>query len=213
MMKILSSRLSRTTRSVAILFSCLAMNARAELLVERTVMPGAAPSSFAVGFPNGISFCYDPVRGGIDYVWRGGFIDLTSVRPGPGKLIKPVELRGSILYRENGPAPLRRGDNQRLPEIKFKGYSLQEDAITFRYTVDGTPVEEEVRLRKGGDSLIRYFRVQDAARDSRWWYLPGTTEGTAWTAIGGQRETNGFHFTLERQEEFSLELPLSRQSP
>ena len=52
-----------------------------ELRIERTLLPDAAPSSFAVGFPSGVNFCYDVVRGGVSYIWQGGFVDVTSVRP------------------------------------------------------------------------------------------------------------------------------------
>jgi hypothetical protein len=144
--------------------------ARAEVLLERTFLPhGASPSSFAVGLPGGVNFCFDPVRGGVSYVWRGGFLDLTSVRPGPSKFIDAARPLGPIEYRESGPAPLRRGDPARTPTIEFTGYSLRADAIEFRYTVDGFTVREEIRARPGGGLLRRFSFAGDPA--ARWWHV------------------------------------------
>jgi hypothetical protein len=40
-------------------------------IIQRTIMPDAGPSSFAVSFPEGVSLCFDPVRLGINYAWLG----------------------------------------------------------------------------------------------------------------------------------------------
>jgi len=40
---------------------------RAEVQIERTFLPDAHASSFAFGLPGGVNFCYDPVRGGVNY--------------------------------------------------------------------------------------------------------------------------------------------------
>src|SRR5215217_8005111 len=76
-------------RVVASLLVVLSTGAlRSEVLIERMFMPlDASPSSFAIGLPGGVNFCFDPVRGGVSYAWKGGFVDLTPVRPGPGKFI------------------------------------------------------------------------------------------------------------------------------
>src|SRR5687768_7645481 len=60
---------------------------RAEVQVERTFLPDAAPSSFAIGLPGGVNFCFDPVRCSVSYAWTGDYLDLTPARPGPGKFI------------------------------------------------------------------------------------------------------------------------------
>jgi hypothetical protein len=149
-----------------------------EVLIERTILPDAHASSFAFGLPGGISFCYDPTRGGLNYAWTGGFIDLTNVRP-INKLVKPATLIGAVVYREAGAAPLRRGDATRVPVIEFKGYTLRNAAVELRYTVDGVPVTEEIRARPAGDGLVRQFRFDRAGADAKWFYVvegrPATT--------------------------------------
>jgi len=149
----------------------LAGTARAEVQIERTFLPnGASPSSFAVGLPGGVNFCFDPVRGAVSYVWIGGFLDITPARPGIGKFINPAQLLGSIVYRETGVAPLRRHDPTHVPVIEFTGYSLQHDAVEFRYTIGGLPVREEIRARADSTALIRRLHLNDET-DARWWHV------------------------------------------
>ncbi len=149
-----------------------------EVLVERTILPEAHASSFAFGLPGGISFCYDPTRGGLSYAWTGGFIDLTNVRP-VNKLVKPATLTGAVVYRETGMSPLRRGDATRAPVVEFKGYTLRNAAVELRYTVDGVPVTEEIRAKPAGNGLVRRFHFDRVGGDAVWSYVvegrPATT--------------------------------------
>jgi hypothetical protein len=172
---------------------------RAEVLIERIFMPlDASPSSFAIGLPGGINFCFDPVRGGVSYVWKGGFVDLTPARPGPGKFISPVKLLGAVVYQETGIAPLRRGDPGRVPVVEFSGYSLRDDAVEFRYTIDGAAVREEIRATADGRGLVRRFQVESGG-DAKWWHV---VDGKP--AIELQRQSSG---------SFELELPLGKAAP
>lgn len=169
---------------------------RAEVLIERVFMPlDASPSSFAIGLPGGVNFCFDPVRGGVSYAWKGGFVDLSPARPGTGKFINPAKLLGPLVYQETGVAPLRRGDPARVPVVEFTGYTLRDDAVEFRYTIDGAAVREEIRVSSNGDALLRRFHV-DGAEDAKWWHV---TEGKPATEL--KREPNGT---------FVLELPLGK---
>jgi hypothetical protein len=136
----------------------------------RGFLPDAAPSSFAIALPGGVNFCFDPVRAGVSYAWSGDFIDLSEMRPGAGKFIKAAKLLGPVRYQEAGIAPLRRGDPSRVPVVEFTGYSLRDDSIEFRYTIDGAPVREEIRARPGGGGLIRRFHIEGNA-DAKWWHV------------------------------------------
>jgi hypothetical protein len=172
---------------------------RGEVLIERIFMPlDAAPSSFAIGLPGGVNFCFDPVRGGVSYAWKGGFVDLTPARPGAGKFINPVKLLGPVVYQETGLAPLRRGDPSRVPLVEFTGYALRDDAVEFRYTIDGSPVREEIRSNSDGSALLRRFHVE-AAGDAKWWNV---VDGKPASEL--KREPNGT---------FVLEIPLGKPSP
>ena len=145
--------------------------AQAEVQIARIFMPHqASPSSFAIGLPGGISFCWDPLRCSVSYIWKGGFIDVTPSRPGLGKFIEAATLLGPIVYHEVGESPLRNSDPARKPEIAFTGYTLKADAIEFRYTVDGRKVREEIRVHADGTALLRRLEIESSA-DGRWWHV------------------------------------------
>ncbi|MSU24602.1 MAG: hypothetical protein EXS32_12365 [Opitutus sp.] len=143
--------------------------ARAEVQIERTYLPDAHASSFAFGLPGGVNFCYDPIRGGVNYAWTGGFLDITGVRP-VNKLVTPAKPLGPVVYRESGGAPLRRGDATRLPLLEFKGYTLHDSSVELRYLVDGVLVREEIRTNPDRSGLIRKFIVTKSAGE-KWWYV------------------------------------------
>lgn len=189
-------------QALALLCGIVGLNtptAHADVLIERVFMPhDAAPSSFAIGLPGGVNFCFDPVRGGISYAWKGGFVDLTPARPGTGKFIHAVKLLGPLVYQESGLAPLRRGDPARVPTVEFTGYALRDDAVEFRYTIDGAAVREEIRANPDGTALTRRFHVEGAG-DSKWWHV---TDGKPATEL--KRERDGT---------FVLELPLGKATP
>jgi hypothetical protein len=161
-----------------------------EVLIERVMLPDAHAGSFAFGLPGGISFCYDPTRGGLNYAWTGGFIDVTNVRP-VNKLIKAADLVGRVVYRETGPSPLRRGDATRAPVVQFKGYTLRPAAVELRYTVDGTPVQETITALPDRTGLRRTFRFDRAGADAPWSYVVAGQPATTLT-----RDAAGT-FTLE----------------
>ncbi|MEY2878373.1 MAG: hypothetical protein RLZZ15_753 [Verrucomicrobiota bacterium] len=143
--------------------------ARAEVLIERTMLPDAHASSFAFGLPGGVNFCYDPIRGGVNYAWTGDFLDLTGVRP-VNKLTTPAKPLGPIVHRETGPAPLRRGDPARAPVVEFKGYTLREASVELRYTIDGVLVRETITALPQRTGLRREFRLDPAGADAKWFY-------------------------------------------
>jgi hypothetical protein len=141
--------------------------------VERTILPEAAPSAFAVGFSNGVNFCYDPIRGGLSYAWTGDFVDLAPVRPGKGKMIRPVGLRGPIVYREAGLMPLRRGDPSRAANVEFSGYRLGDETIEFGYTVEGVWGRERIPPRPDGHGLQRSFELKLPPGEKLWFVRDG----------------------------------------
>jgi hypothetical protein len=189
----------RTVVAVSVALLVASVSVRAEVQIERIYMPlDASPSSFAIGLPGGVNICFDPVRGGVSYIWKGGFVDLTPARPGTGKFIHPVKLLGPVVYQETGFAPLRRGDPTRPPVVEFTGYTLRDDTVEFRYTIDGVPVREELRARADGSALTRRFKIEGGA-DATWWHV---VDGKPPAEL--KREPNGA---------FVLEVPLAKSAP
>ncbi len=174
-----------------------------DVLIERGYLPEAKPNAFAIGFSNGVGFCYDPVRGGLNYVWTGGFVDATPIRPGMGKNLGPVTLPGPVVFRERGEAPLRIGDPTRKAETRLVGYELGEDRIEFIYTVGDVEVREQIRPRDGG-GLVRHFRLSRASGPV--WYLPGATEGAEISVRAGVPDAGGFRVADGAVNEFTVEI-------
>lgn len=130
------------------------------LQVFRTMMPDAGPSAFAVGLPGEIGFCYDPGRGGINYAWRGTFVDLAPTWK--AKINEPAIVRGRIGYRETVRWPLRFNGASGDPRYEFRGYVLIADGIEFHYLLDGILVREEIRPADGGRAIMRRFQLSEA---------------------------------------------------
>ena len=173
----LVARLVRGGTLFALALTCAPLPLRAqpalapdEVLIERVMLPDARAGCFAFGLPGGVNVCYDPTRGGLNYAWTGGFIDLTDVRP-VNKLIKAATLLGPVVYRETGTSPLRRGDANRAPVVAFKGYTLRPASVELRYTVDGTPVAETISALPNAAGLRRTFRFDRAGADAPWSYV------------------------------------------
>jgi len=185
--------------ALAAALALTASSALAEVKIERVFMPhGAAPSSFAIGLPGGVNFCYDPLRAAVSYVWRGGFVDVAPARPGIGKFTDPVTLLGPMVYEETGAAPLRQGDLSRVPVVEFKGYTLKNDSVEFRYTVDGTLVREAITMRPDGGALVRRLQIGDG-RVLPWWHV---TAGRPPVLLESDAEGRWVH-----------EITLGRESP
>lgn len=130
--------------------------------VQRTFMPESYPGSFAITFPNGPGVCFDPVRGGINYVWDGDFVDLR-----PRWLTKqgePPRIFGEVFYREKAWQPLRGGAPDGAAEFQFRGYALQDGGPEFHYLVNGREVHETLRANGDGSGIVRQFRVGPGPR-------------------------------------------------
>lgn len=129
----------------------------AQVVVQRTYMPDSYPGAFAITFPGGPSVCFDPVRGGINYVWDGDFVDLR-----PRWLTKqgePARIFGGIFYREKLWRTLRLHAPDNASEFRFRGYAIKKGEPEFHYQVDGRDVHETLSAAPGGSGVVRHFRV------------------------------------------------------
>jgi hypothetical protein len=129
----------------------------AELRLNRTWMPNAYPSSFAIGFPGGLNCCFDPMRGKVIYAWRGDYVDLQPTVN--GKIPRDAAIRGTIFYEAAPTAGWRSGPAMKESEIHYKGHRVKGGIPEFSYEVDGVPVHESIAPAPDGKGLIRRFRV------------------------------------------------------
>lgn len=161
----------------------------ATAIVQRTFMPDAAPGAFAVTFPEGPGACYDPARGGLNYIWEGDFVDL---RPRwTTKQGEAPNLFGPIYFKDREPQPWRTGSDARGADYQFLGYRLGKAGPTFKYTVDSRGVEETWQALAGGTGLKRIFRVE--GRGPLWLMVPDQPDAEL-TVTGATREKDRVRF-------------------
>ncbi|RBP46483.1 hypothetical protein DES53_102874 [Roseimicrobium gellanilyticum] len=124
--------------------------------VFRTFMPGAGPSAFGVVLNPEMALCYDPLRGGVNQAWRGT-LDLSPTLR--AKINEPAKIRGAVFYEETTVQPLRINDAGKVPERRFKGYSYEENGVTFSYTLDGIAIRETLLATADGGGLERHWSI------------------------------------------------------
>ncbi|MFN3484823.1 MAG: c-type cytochrome [Planctomycetota bacterium] len=157
---------------------------RDEPMVIRAVLPGASASSIAVGFPAGVSICFDAELCRFRYAWTGGFLDMRGVweERGMSQMARPL---GRICYTAPDLFPLRFGDPNREPRrVRFRGYLLAGDRVpVFLYEVDGASVRERIEPAGGAGGLRRTFWVEGPAGPV--WFLAGPADaGTIKVSAG-----------------------------
>lgn len=120
--------------------------------VYRTFMPDSGPSAFAVEFSGQVALCYDPSRGGINYIWGGG-LDLSPTLQ--AKINAPAKPLKPFFYTESISQPLRLKDVNRSEVWRFKGYRYEKDAVVFEFSWGGHRMVESLRLSEDGRGIIR----------------------------------------------------------
>jgi hypothetical protein len=169
--------------------------------VQRTFMPEAYPGAFAITFPNGPGVCLDPVRGGINYIWNGDFVDL---RPRwITKQGEPARIAGEVYYREQQWQPLRGGAPGRESDFQFRGYTLHDGYPEFHYEIDGREVHERLTSASDG-GLQRRFRV-GAGTTPLWLTLEPQPDAEV-TVSGLERDGNVATFSSAAGGEFTIEI-------
>lgn len=154
-----------------------------DVQVYRTMMPDAGPSAFAVRFTEaGLAMCYDPVRGGVNYLWRGDFDLQPTVT---GKISKLAIVEGEPFYREKDWHPLRSAKALDGADYTFLGYSVKEGALEFSYAIDGgVKVRERITpIDRGG--IRRDFLVENPGSAVHSLYLHLEPQELATVSVDG----------------------------
>jgi hypothetical protein len=179
------------------------------VLVYRTMLPDCGPSSFAVALGPNLGFTYDPGRGGVNYAWRGDFVDLAPTWK--AKINSPAELRGTIVYRESARFPLRLTPAGGEPAYVFKGYVLLPDAVEFRYLLDGVPVREEIRATPDGRGILRRFRTDTPV--AAWSYAVEPQPSARISSHRGAWNEARSALTAPGGHEFTLQIDFDASQP
>lgn len=170
--------------------------------VQRTFMPDSHPGSIALTFPNGPGVCLDPVRGGINYLWDGDFVDLR-----PRWITKqgaPARIFGDVFYVEKAPQPLRLGAPTAESKFRFRGYGLKDGVPEFHYEIDGRDVYETITAQADGQGIVRTFRVSPGTRTL--WMNFEPQPGAEVTTRGLERDGAAGRFAAPGGGEFVVEI-------
>lgn len=181
---------------------------RETVQVYRTIMPDAGPSAFAIHFPRvGLSLCYDPVRGGVNYVWLGKF----DLSPTLAKVHDLVKIEGKPFYRETEWYPLRLTDsNESGTDYSFRGYKVQDGVLEIQYIINGdisvrekiTPIEgygirRDFEVESRVESLSLLIEPQDKATVE---VEGGDIQDNGWVEFRGE-PLRSFGVTIVRKQE------------
>jgi len=174
----------------------------AQAAVQRTFMPDSYPGSIAITLPNGPAVCLDPVRGGINYIWDGDFVDL---RPRwITKQGEPPRIFGDIFYLEKEWQPFRAGSPTAPPDFRFRGYTLQKGLPEFHYEIGGREVHETLSAGRDAQSLLRRFRV-GPGKSPLWLNLEPQSKADV-IVLGLERDGQLGSFSNSAGGEFTIEI-------
>jgi len=132
----------------------------------------------AVGDPGQINYAMDLSQGALINIWKGGFIDATTMWTSRGEeqLAKPLGENVIKLASEPNFAPLRDKEQawpdstQTLDQFQFKGYKLdQQGRPTFRYKLGGVTVWDNIVPVNNDQNLTRTLKISgENAQDQIW---------------------------------------------
>ncbi len=154
--------------------------------VFRTFMPEAGPSAFAVQLSPNLGLCYDPLRGGVNQIWRGR-VDLTPTNL--AKINQVAMVPEAVFYEERLVQPLHLGAIDAPVERRFKGYRYEKDVVIFEYTINGHLISESLRMTSDGSSVERIFRLPKDGGEA---FLPVEPQSKSKVSIeGGSEQSSG----------------------
>jgi hypothetical protein len=148
----------------------------AQTLIQRTIMADSFPGALAICFPGGPSLCFDTVRGGINYIWDGDFVDLRpwwTGRHGDPLRSFAARFSGDVFYREGSMSPAFHLGSSDDPSVyHFRGYRLGKDGFPeLSYSVGGRGVTEELHPVGDGVGVACTIHVEAGPRPL-WMRLP-----------------------------------------
>ena len=152
-----------------------------EPVTFRTFLQDSSPRTIAVGLPGSQNFCFDAEACRLNYAWAGDFLDVKPVWANRGG--QQARILGTKYYTAPDICPIRVGDPDRKPSVKFRGYKLANKLPEFMYEVDGVQVHERITKASSGNGLTRSFQVGPAKQDV--WFIAGPPEGVTISSSAG----------------------------
>ncbi len=151
-------------------------------IVFRSFIEGAGTHAIAVGFPEGVHICFDPVACRWTVAWKGRFLDaLNNWKERSMPPIAPLGEHVRLLVPENERAAAA-GVRQ------FLGYKLDGRGVpTMLYRVGTLQVEDRVEPSADGGALSRSVRTAGGAAEGEA-HVPSLVAGELQLSGGKQDE-------------------------
>jgi plastocyanin len=167
----------------------------------RGFMDDASPAAIAVCLPQDLAYCWDAGTCRLRYAWAGGFVDNTILWKGHSDAVSKI--LGTIFYRDNTVYPLRIGDADVIPTVKYKGYRLVNKYPEFHYTLNGADVYELITPKADGNGLVRTFKI--SGTDKPVWFVTNPGSGSEiYEASAGKWDNGKVKLSAKEAVEFSI---------
>jgi azurin len=168
-------------------------------VVSRTFLPDCGPAAIAIGLPGGQSYCFDAGTCRLRYAWRGGFVDNNDHWAGKGETMGKVV--GRIYYRAPNYFPIRIGDVNREPQVRWRGYDIVKGTPQLRYTLDGVEVRESASATQDGIEFS-----YDIAANAPVFFKTEPDVGAKFTSSAGAWTNGVLTLTPAQAKHFTLTL-------
>ncbi len=142
---------------------------RDEPIVFRTFIADSSTRSIAVGLPGGVSYVFDAEECRVRFAWSGEFLDVSPVWTGRGG--GKAKALGSRFFTPPEGHPLRVGNPEAEPQLKFRGYRLVDKYPEFSFEVNGVLVRQRVKRATTENSLAWEFQI-GGTKDAVWLLTP-----------------------------------------
>ena len=169
---------------------------RDEPVVFRTFIADSSTRSIAVGLPGGVNYVFDAEQCRVRYAWSGEFLDVSPVWTGRGG--GPAKVLGQRFFSPPASHPLRVGNPDAEPQLKFLGYRLVDKFPEFLFEVNGVSVRQRVRKAPAESSLEWEFALGET-REPVWFLTP---QGLATTFASGIGELADARIKLKPDTRF-----------
>ena len=160
--------------------------------------------SIAVRLPGGFNYLFDADKLMVRMGWTGSFLNVSRDRRSRGG--GPCSILGKKFEVGSSEFPLRVGNSNKVPFVRFKGYSKLGNP-EFKYEIDGVKVTQTATGNMNGRGLTYGFKVMNASTDLYFLIKPedmrvSTTAGV-WKSANGYvqipaSESSNFFISVEK---------------
>jgi mono/diheme cytochrome c family protein len=171
----------------------------------------ASPRAIAVGLPGKVSYCFDAYTCQLRFVWTGAFLDVKSMWTLRGA--GPAKVLGQKCYTAPAEFPLRVGDPDKTPQVRYLGYDLIGGYPQFRYEVNGVLVRELITLQEGAAATNRLACHFDLGAVDKDVWFDGGPEAAVTGALAPSAAAKGWwKIPGGSSVRFTVEIPVKPSS-